>query len=375
MSPASHPRRLRHLRELGRPSRPRAAVLPAPLRRGGRAGRSSTSGAGSARHAIAFAEWGMSVDAVDPDDSMLAQAEANVADAAERIAEAGGELRLVRGGFGELAALGLGRADALTVHRQRAAARRGLGRAARGARGLPRGAAARRRRWCCTCSTTHACSAASRASIPPIVREVPEGTRVFLRVIDYPAGGRVPRLRLRDADARRRRRAGTSRRVARRTRRCRSSCSAHELDGGGLRAHRGVRRRTTATRSSRRRRERHRGRAARRLRPRAAANPAVVSRPRTPGAVPGGTCARARRRRPRRARRSHAGETAASPARSLALELGVQVAQRQPGDVLVALVGGHLGDLRLDVVRAGAAQELAHAPSTPRSGSRSAASW
>ena len=52
-------------------------------------------GAGSAKHSIAFAEWGMAVDAVDPDDSMLAQAEANAAEAAEAIAEAGGELRLV----------------------------------------------------------------------------------------------------------------------------------------------------------------------------------------------------------------------------------------------------------------------------------------
>ncbi|MDP1794312.1 MAG: class I SAM-dependent methyltransferase, partial [Acidimicrobiales bacterium] len=69
-------------------------------------------GAGSARHAIAFAEQGMAVDAVDPDDSMLAQAETNIADATERIAAGGGELRLLRGGFGELAGLGLGGADA-----------------------------------------------------------------------------------------------------------------------------------------------------------------------------------------------------------------------------------------------------------------------
>ncbi|TLM98551.1 MAG: class I SAM-dependent methyltransferase, partial [Actinobacteria bacterium] len=32
-------------------------------------------GAGSARHAIMFGRWGLEVDAVDPDDSMLAQAE------------------------------------------------------------------------------------------------------------------------------------------------------------------------------------------------------------------------------------------------------------------------------------------------------------
>ena len=70
-------------------------------------------GAGSARHAISFASWGMAVDAVDPDESMLATAQDNVAAAAERIAESGGELRLMCGGFGELHSLGLGGADAL----------------------------------------------------------------------------------------------------------------------------------------------------------------------------------------------------------------------------------------------------------------------
>ena len=145
-------------------------------------------GAGSARHAIAFAEQGISVDAVDPDDSMLAQAEANVAEAAGRITAAGGKLRLVRGGFGELAALGLGPADALTC----------TGNALPHAEGLD-GLREALSDFCAVLRPdgvlvlhllNHARLLGGKPRvIPPIVREVPQGTRVFLRVIDYPAGG------------------------------------------------------------------------------------------------------------------------------------------------------------------------------------------
>ena len=144
-------------------------------------------GAGSAKHSIAFAEWGMAVDAVDPDDSMLAQAETNAAAAAEAIAEAGGELRLVRAGFGELAARGLGPADALVCTGNALPHVAGLA-------GLrmtladfsavlrPGGAIVLH-------LLNHAKLLRARPrSIPPIVRETAEGTRVFLRVIDYPSG-------------------------------------------------------------------------------------------------------------------------------------------------------------------------------------------
>ena len=131
-------------------------------------------GAGSAKHSIALAEQGMSVDAVDPDDSMLAQAEINVAEAADRIAKVGGELRLVRGGFGELAAMGLGHvagrdglrealADFSAVVRPGGVLVLHLLNHARLLDGRPR-------------------------TIPPVVRETAEGTRVFLRVMDYPEG-------------------------------------------------------------------------------------------------------------------------------------------------------------------------------------------
>lgn len=142
-------------------------------------------GAGSAKHSIALAEQGMSVDAVDPDDSMLAQAEINVTEAAGRIAEAGGELRLVRGGFGELQALGLGPADALICTGNalpHVAGREGL-RTALADFSLvlrPQGVLLLH-------LLNHARLLDGKPRvIPPVVRETLEGTRVFLRVMDYP---------------------------------------------------------------------------------------------------------------------------------------------------------------------------------------------
>jgi glycine/sarcosine N-methyltransferase len=142
-------------------------------------------GAGSARHSLMFASWGLSVDAVDPDDSMLAQAEANIAAAAAGVAEAGGEVRLVRGGFGELAGRGLGPADALVCTGNAlphvadiAGLRVALGDFAAVVRTggivvlhlLNHGRLLDRK----------------PRTIAPVVRETPEGTLVFLRVLDYP---------------------------------------------------------------------------------------------------------------------------------------------------------------------------------------------
>jgi glycine/sarcosine N-methyltransferase len=142
-------------------------------------------GAGSARHSLMFASWGLSVDAVDPDDSMLKQAEANIAEAAPEVAEAGGEVRLVRGGFGELAQRGLGPADALVC----------TGNA------LPHvadidalrvafadfAAVVRQGGVVVLHLLNHGrlLDLKPRA-IPPVVRETPDGTLVFLRVLDYP---------------------------------------------------------------------------------------------------------------------------------------------------------------------------------------------
>lgn len=144
-------------------------------------------GAGSARHAIMFAEWGMAVDAVDPDDSMLAQAEANVAGAAEAIADAGGELRLTKAGFGELHAHGLGEADALVC----------TGNALPHVEGhdglrttLADFAAVLRPGGVLVMHLLNHQRLLDKRprTIPPVLRDTGDGVKVFLRVIDYPRG-------------------------------------------------------------------------------------------------------------------------------------------------------------------------------------------
>ena len=142
-------------------------------------------GAGSARHSLIFASWGLSVDAVDPDDSMLSQAEVNIAEAAAAVAEAGGVVRLIRGGFGELAELGLRDADALVCTgnalphvRDVAGLRIALADFAAVLR--PGGVVVLH-------LLNHGRLLANKPrTIPPVVRETPEGTLVFLRVLDYP---------------------------------------------------------------------------------------------------------------------------------------------------------------------------------------------
>jgi SAM-dependent methyltransferase len=144
-------------------------------------------GAGSARHAIAFAEKGLAVDAVDPDESMLAQAEKNAADAAERIALAGGQLRLVKAGFGELSERGLGPADAVTCTGNalpHVEGHQGLRVAL-----LDFAAVVRPGGVLLLHLLNHARLLRKRPrAIPPVVRDTAEGTKVFLRVIDYPGG-------------------------------------------------------------------------------------------------------------------------------------------------------------------------------------------
>jgi glycine/sarcosine N-methyltransferase len=143
-------------------------------------------GSGSARHAISFARWGMAVDAVDPDDSMIAAAEDNIAAVAEQIAEAGGELRLVCGGFGQLRSLGLGGADALMCTGNSLPHVRGIA----GLReALADFAAVLRPGGALVLHFLNhdRLLALKQRAIMPVIREVAEGTRVFLRVIDFPA--------------------------------------------------------------------------------------------------------------------------------------------------------------------------------------------
>lgn len=146
------------------------------------------AGAGSARHSLLFASWGMSVTAVDPDESMLAQARINIASAEKALALSGGRVRLMRGGFGELEGLGAGPVDALVC----------TGNAlphVSGASGL-RAAVRDFYRVLAPGGVivlhllNHARLADLRVrTVPPVVRDTSEGVKVFLRVIGYPQDG------------------------------------------------------------------------------------------------------------------------------------------------------------------------------------------
>ncbi len=145
-------------------------------------------GAGSARHAILFAEWGLDVVAVDPDESMLAAARANVERSAGRVEAAGGSVRLVEGGFGELRRLGLGPADAITCTGNalpHVDGRRGLDDALEDFAAVlaPGGVVVAH-------LLNHARLMAGRIRVvPPKVVDTARGTtKVFVRLIDYPEG-------------------------------------------------------------------------------------------------------------------------------------------------------------------------------------------
>jgi glycine/sarcosine N-methyltransferase len=145
-------------------------------------------GAGSARHAIMFATWGLEVVAVDPSDSMLARAEQNIAQRAQEVAEAGGSVQLLRGSFGGLEALGLGPVDVLTCTGNalpHVEGRRGL-RAA-----LADFAAVVREGGVIVLHLLNHAGLlkAQPRTIAPVFRETPEGDKVYLRVIGYPDGG------------------------------------------------------------------------------------------------------------------------------------------------------------------------------------------
>lgn len=142
-------------------------------------------GAGSARHAIMFASWGLDVVAVDPDDSMRAQAHENVLRFAEDIRRGGGSVTIVAGGFGELSERGVGPADALVC----------TGNAlphVDGATGLRAAlddfaAVTRPGGVLVLHLLNHERLIEGKIrTIPPVVRTTPEAVRVFLRLIDYP---------------------------------------------------------------------------------------------------------------------------------------------------------------------------------------------
>jgi SAM-dependent methyltransferase len=144
-------------------------------------------GAGSARHAIMFATWGLDVVAVDPDESMLEQAHVNAAKFVHDVAVGNGSLDIVEGGFGGLYKLGIGPTDAVTCTGNalpHVAGRDGLTEAPDFARVLVPGGIL------VLHLLNHARLLESRIrAIPPKVVETDDGTLVFVRVIDYPPGG------------------------------------------------------------------------------------------------------------------------------------------------------------------------------------------
>ena len=144
-------------------------------------------GCGSGMHALMWAKLGLDVVGVDPDASMLAQAEVNRTAAQAEVDTAGGSIRFIASGFGELAALGLGSFDAVTC----------TGNAlphVAGVAGLhvaltdfalvlrPGGIVVLH-----LLNHDRLISGQVR-SIPPVVRDTDEGTRVFLRLMDYAPG-------------------------------------------------------------------------------------------------------------------------------------------------------------------------------------------
>lgn len=152
-------------------------------------GRVVDVGAGSARHAIMFATWGLEVVAIDPDESMLAQARANAERFAPQIEAGGGSLRIVQGGFGELHRLGVGPADAVTCTGNalpHVGGRDGLTEALAdfGSITVPGGLVVLH-------LLNHARLITGRVrTIPPKVVESADGTtKVFVRLIDHAEGG------------------------------------------------------------------------------------------------------------------------------------------------------------------------------------------
>ncbi|MDP2232184.1 MAG: class I SAM-dependent methyltransferase [Actinomycetota bacterium] len=145
-------------------------------------------GAGSARHSIMFASWGLEVIAVDPDDAMLAQAEANVVRFSDQVSDGGGSVRIVRGGFGGLSRLELGLVDALVCTGNalpHVVGRDGLTEALAdfGSVVAPGGVIVLH-------LLNHARLISSHSRVvAPKIRDTDSGTKVFLRVIEYPSVG------------------------------------------------------------------------------------------------------------------------------------------------------------------------------------------
>jgi glycine/sarcosine N-methyltransferase len=148
-------------------------------------GRVIDVGCGTGKHAIMFATWGLQVTGVDPDPSMLARARFNAAAGAvpAEIDEHGGSLVFEAGGFGDLAKLEGAPVDAVTCTGNALPHVQGLDglRAA-----LADFAAVLRPGGVVVLHLlNHGRLLHSGVrSMPLVVRDTPEGTTVFLRMIE-----------------------------------------------------------------------------------------------------------------------------------------------------------------------------------------------
>jgi SAM-dependent methyltransferase len=145
-------------------------------------------GCGTGMLPIEWAKWGLHVVGVDPDAGMLEKAGLNAQDARAEIEAAGGSVRFERGGFGELAGMGLGPADAVTCTGNALPHIDGQGALGPALRDFA--AVLRPGGLLVLHLLNHdRLIGAKVRSIPPVVRDMEDGTRVFLRLMDYEEGG------------------------------------------------------------------------------------------------------------------------------------------------------------------------------------------
>ncbi len=138
-------------------------------------------GAGSARHAIMFRSWRLDVTAIDPSDDMLEMARENAA-------EAGSDVRILKGGFGEVNGLLGGTVDALTCTGNALPHVRSL----EGLRDALEdfSASLRPGGLLVLHYLNHARLIGHRVrTMDPVFRETPSGDKFFLRLLDYAEDG------------------------------------------------------------------------------------------------------------------------------------------------------------------------------------------
>lgn len=140
-------------------------------------------GCGSGRHALMFASWGLDVVGIDPSDSMLAEARANAT-------AAGSDVPFVAGGFGEVASLVGEPVDAVICTGNALPHVRDLGHLRETFADFA--AALRPGGIVVLHLLNHDRLLAKRPrAIPPVVRDTPDGMRVFLRVLGYDTPGGI----------------------------------------------------------------------------------------------------------------------------------------------------------------------------------------